>query len=177
METRMKRFIAILSLLALLAAACGDSESEPAATDAPTTTAAPDTTEAPEVTEPAEEPGDDAPAGEVVEVELVEWAVNAPAEITGGTVSFNVTNIGENSHEFTIVRGESYESLPLLGNGAVDEAALGDDFLGRTETFDAGSTITATFDLEPGSYVFLCNISFGPNSHAKAGQVLSVTVN
>ena len=165
----MKKVIAILSILALFTAACGDSDPEPAATtEAPTTTAAP-TTAAPEDNAAA-------PAGDPVEVEMVEWAVNAPTEVDSGTVTFNITNGAPSSHEFAIVRGDGYESLPKLDNGAVDEAALGDDFIGRTETFDGGATITATFDLEPGSYVFLCNINFGPNSHAKAGQVLSVSV-
>ena len=31
-------------------------------------------------------------------------------------------------------------------------------------------------NLPPGKYVFFCPVAFGPTSHAKAGQVLSVTV-
>ena len=57
----MRKFIAVLGVLALLAAACGDGEEEPTATTeaaAVTTTAAP--AETPE--EPAEEPDEPAPA-------------------------------------------------------------------------------------------------------------------
>jgi ABC-type branched-subunit amino acid transport system substrate-binding protein len=53
-KTRVRRVGALLVGLALVAAACGDDEEEPAATAAPTTEAAPETTEAaPETTEAA----------------------------------------------------------------------------------------------------------------------------
>jgi len=131
---------------------------EPASTDAP-----PETTAA----DPAE------PAGAVA-VSLVEWAVDAPIEITAGAVTFDVTNDGSFPHHFAIARGDSYETLPQTGGGAVDEDALGDDFLGRTANLEAGDTETIEFDLEPGNYVFFCNIA-GSVSHAAQGQVLSVT--
>ena len=63
-------------------------------------------------------------------------------------------------------------------NGAVDEEALAEgQFLGRTAVLEPGQAETITFDLEPGKYLFICNINFGPNSHAANGQILSVTVN
>lgn len=177
----MKRFLLTLPLLVLLAASCGDSEPEVAAIDAttttaPTTTAAPttaaETTAAPTTAAETTE----APTADAVGYELVEWTLSGPTEIPAGSVTFEVMNVGENTHEFTIAKGDSYESLPQLANGAVDEEALGADFIGRSEKIDAGQTMEVTFDLEPGSYVFMCNIQFGPNSHASAGQVLSVTV-
>ena len=63
----MRKFIAVLGVLALLAAACGDGEEEPAATTAAavTTTAAPaETPDEPAETpdEPADEPDEPAPA-------------------------------------------------------------------------------------------------------------------
>lgn len=109
-------------------------------------------------------------------VDLFEWGLAAPAIIDSGEVLFSITNSGSFNHELAIARGTSYESLPLLANGAVDEAALGADFIGRTETFGGGITIEQPFLLEPGDYVFFCNIAVGPNSHAANGQVQSVTV-
>ena len=117
-------------------------------------------------------------AGTEVGVSLVEWAVEAPTELEAGALSFAVTNdsgLGI-AHRFGIARGESYESLPLLGNGAIDEEALGDDFLGDTGNFQAGESATLDIDLEAGDYVLFCNISNGPSSHAAQGQTLSVTV-
>ena len=88
-----------------------------------------------------------------------------------------MSNVGpDNPHAFAIVRGDSYEELPQLDNGAVDTEAMGDDFLGSTDNVEVGDSTEITFDLEAGNYVFFCPIQFGPNSHAAAGQVLSVTV-
>ncbi|MDH4077470.1 MAG: hypothetical protein OEW29_16190, partial [Acidimicrobiia bacterium] len=68
-------------------------------------------------------------------------------------------------------------SLPKLENGAVDAANLeAGAFIGESEKVDQGATGTLSVTLEPGNYVFFCPIAFGPNSHAKAGQVLAVTV-
>jgi len=133
---------------------------------------------APAETAPAEPASTDAPAGDAqgaVAVSMVEWAVEAPTEIAAGTVTFDVTNEGNFPHHFAIARGNSYEELPQAGGGAIDEAALGDDFLGRTANLDGGGVETIEFDLEPGNYVFFCNIA-GTVSHAAQGQVLSVTV-
>lgn len=181
--------IAILTALVLVLAACsgsdGDSSAatgdtsttDTAAESTTTTTTEPAaTTEATTTSESAATGDDAATAGSTVPVSLFEWAVDAPTEIAAGTVTFEVSNIGEFSHEFAIARGDSYETLPLLGNGAVDEEALGPDWLGRTERIGPEEQVTISFDLDPGNYVFLCNIQSGPNSHASQGQVLSVTV-
>ncbi|MFW2340002.1 MAG: hypothetical protein ACN4GK_08125, partial [Acidimicrobiia bacterium] len=84
----------------------------------------------------------------------------------------------EFNHEFAVIAAATYEELPKLANGAVDEEALeAGQFLGRTAVLEPGQTETITFDLEPGNYLFICNINFGPNSHAANGQMLNVTVN
>jgi len=83
----------------------------------------------------------------------------------------------EFNHEFAIIAAATYEELPKLDNGAVDEEALAEgQFLGRTAVLEPGQAESITFDLEPGSYLFICNINFGPNSHAANGQMLPVTV-
>lgn len=128
--------------------------------------------EAPVVTDaiiPAEQ------VAEAVEVSLVEWAVESPIELIPGVITFDVTNDGDFPHHFAIARGESYETLPQLADGSIDEATLGADFVGRTSNMQSGGTETIEFDLEPGNYVFFCNIATGV-SHAAQGQVLSVTV-
>jgi hypothetical protein len=99
---------------------------------------------------------------------------------TAGEVTFEVVNDAgsEFNHEFAIIAADSYEELPKLENGAVDEDALAEgQFLGRTEVLEPGQAETITFDLEPGTYLFICNINFGPNSHAANGQMLTATVN
>ncbi len=124
----------------------------------------------------ASEEDADAAADGAVPVGMKEWAIETETSVAAGSVTFEVTNTGSFPHELAIAKGDSYETLPLLDNGAVDETTLGADFLGRSDRIAPGATGTVTFDLEAGTYVFLCNIAVGPNSHAKAGQVLSVTV-
>ena len=94
-----------------------------------------------------------------------------------GTVNFEITNPDDIPHEFAIARGADYESLPQRPNGAVDEDALGGDFLGKTPALVAalGATREISFELEPGNYVFFCNLGTAV-SHASRGQVLAVTV-
>ncbi len=196
-HTPLGTIVALAASFALVLAACGGSSSDAIVEgEAQTTTADnnsetettepldgtvtdPETTEAganPETTEPVTtEPASVEPAA-VLAVNLFEWAVEAPELMDGGLVTFEVSNTGTFPHEFAIARGDSYETLPQESNGAVDEAALGTDWIGRSDRVSPGETISISFDLAPGNYVFLCNIVSGPNSHASRGQVLSVTV-
>ncbi len=195
--TTVARLLALVLAAVFALAACGGAEDvvddateavEDAAGEA--SEAAEEVTEeaaevveeaAEEVEEAAEEAVEEAEeaatgSGDAIAVSLVEWELLAPTSFAGGEVTFTATNDGNFPHELAVVRGDSYETLPLLDNGAVDEAALGADFLGRTDRIDAGASGDLTLTLEPGNYVLVCNIQAGPNSHAAAGQVLSVTV-
>lgn len=182
----MMRYISMLLVLVLVVSACGNAEDEPAdtsATEAPATTEAPTTTEAPATTEAptiTEAPATTEAASEGVVVTLSEFVIDTQDTFTAGEVTFDVVNDAgsEFNHEFAIIAADSYEELPKLENGAVDEDALAEgQFLGRTEVLEPGQAETITFDLEPGTYLFICNINFGPNSHAANGQMLTATVN
>ncbi len=112
-----------------------------------------------------------------VDASLVEWEIDAPTEYEAGEVTFTATNDGNFPHEFVVIRGDGYESLPLEDGGAVDEDALApDDLLGRTERIGGGSSAELTVTLEAGNYVLLCNLGSGSNSHAGQGQTLDITV-
>lgn len=188
---RSRRRAAALAALLLVAACGGGDESGSAA---PTTTAAP--TLAPTVeptatpapaaaTEPTPLADDDAATdpglvnADPVLVDLDDFKITT-ATITyrAGTINFEVTNGDDIPHEFGIARGARYEDLPQLPNGSIDEDALGEDFLGKTAVVDAvlSPVREISYDLEPGQYVFFCNLVVGPVSHAARGQVLSVTV-
>lgn len=198
----ISRSIPVAAAVALLAVSCGgssdDASSEPDVTAeqeaAPETDAAPETaapvTEAPDTAAPAtaapetaveeevaEEPVGDPAAGEVVGVSLVEWAIDAPTEYAAGVVTFTATNDGNFPHEFTVIAGEGYESLPLAEGGAVIEADLPTGALvGRTGRLGGGSSQDLTVTLAPGNYVLVCNLGGGGNSHAGQGQRLDITV-
>lgn len=173
------RSISMLFVLVLAFSACGnggDEGSDTSTTAAPTTTVAPTTTEAPTTTAA---PAATEAAGETVAVTLSDFLIETEATLTAGEVTFDVVNDGssEFNHEFAIIAAATYEELPKLANGAVDEDALAEgQFLGRTGRLEPGQAESITFDLEPGAYLFICNINFGPNSHAAAGQTLAVTV-
>lgn len=124
-----------------------------------------------------EEPADDGAAGEAVAASLVEWAIDAPTEYAAGTISFNATNNGSFPHEFVVIRGDGYESLPLTDSGGVIEEELPEgDLIARTPRIGGGSTEELTVDLEPGTYVLVCNLGGGSNSHAGQGQNLDIVV-
>lgn len=164
--------VVIVAAIAFLAAACGDDNS---AADETTTTEAATAEETTTTTAAAEEEvTEDAVEG--LPTELGEWFITPPEGLTAGSLTFALMNVGENPHAFAIARGTSYEELPQTENGAVDQEALGEDFIGAAENVAPGESGSVTFDLEAGDYVFFCPIEFGPNSHAAAGQVLSVTV-
>ena len=183
----MLRKLALLTVSHLALTACGggsgDAVDTTPATEAPTDTEAPAQTEPPaDTTAPVEtEPAaattvapPDAPDG-AVSVGLVEWAIETNLEVAAGSVTFDVSNEGNFPHHFAIARGNSYEELPQIGGGAIDEDALGEDFIGRTKNLQSGETEIIEFDLDPGNYVFFCNIAAAV-SHAAQGQVLAVTV-
>ena len=186
-EAPLRRIAALIAIAALFFAACGDdseSSDPPETTTTTTTTEAPaddpaeseivDDDHADDTSTPVDEP-DDAPAGPTA-VGLAEFSVTVDGDIAAGVQTFAVTNEGQFPHEFGIAMGTSYEDLPKLETGAIDEEALGADFLGKTEILDAGAMTEVGFDLAPGDYVLFCNIAFGPNSHAASGQTLSVSV-
>lgn len=189
----MRRLAIALGVLTLIGAACGDSDTAattaapnttaaapttqaPTTTEATTTTeAAPTTTQATTTTEAATTTA--APGASALDIELAEFTVAMPDALDAGTYDINLTNIGEFAHELVIVRADGYASLPQESNGAVieDEIAA-EDFILRIDRIDGGASATGSVTLEPGSYVFFCNIAFGPNSHAGSGQTLDVTV-
>jgi hypothetical protein len=181
-----QRWCAVAVVVALLVSGCGggddSDEAEPAADE-----------QLPSSTETTAEPAGGAADEDVssgsggdasvvnadpVLVNLDDSVITTATTIyRAGTVRFEVTNIDDIPHEFGIARGDSYEALPLTANGAIDEDALGEDFLGKTGAlFGAlGTTREISFDLAPGNYVFFCNLGTVV-SHAAKGQVLSVTV-
>ena len=106
--------------------------------------------------------------GGSVDVTLQEWAV-IPAQnsVASGPVTFNVENTGpDHPHEFVVIRTDlAPEALPTTHDGAVDEEGEGIEIVGEIEEFPPGETRQATFDLEPGSYVLVCNVAAEAGEH------------
>lgn len=129
-----RRAMPILALALLAATACGDAD---------------------------ESGGGGTDGGGTANVTLQEWTV-IPAQdsVQAGSVTFDVTNEGpDHPHELVIVRTDlDPGALPTTHEGGVDEDGEGIEVIGEIEEFPPGETREATFDLEPGSYVLVCNV-------------------
>ena len=98
---------------------------------------------------------------ETVEVTLQEFAV-VPAQdtVSAGSVTFDATNEGpDDPHELVVIQTDlAPEELPTTAEGELDEAREGIEIIGEIEEFPVGETESATFDLDSGDYVLICNI-------------------
>lgn len=159
----------LLVVVLLLATACGGaadvSESSSSAPASEPAAAVDEASEAEAAVEsaPASEPGttSEVAAGVDVHVLLSEWIVEpTPTTVDAGSLVFEADDQGGEEHELVVVRADSPVDLPTDADGAVDEAQIDDaDFIGEVEELEPGTSDTATFDLEPGTYVLFCNIT------------------
>ena len=100
--------------------------------------------------------------GGTVDVTLQEWAViPAQSSVAAGSVTFNVKNEGpDHPHELVVIRTDlAPDALPTMPEGMVDEEGEGIEVIGEIEEFPPGETQSAAFDLDPGSYVLVCNVA------------------
>jgi uncharacterized cupredoxin-like copper-binding protein len=99
-----------------------------------------------------------APTGTTVAVTEKDFRIDAPASISGGDVTFSVTNDGPATHEFVIVRSDlPSDELPIGSDGlSADEDAV--TSIGEVSQVEYGSTETLSLTLTPGRYVLFCNL-------------------
>ena len=94
-------------------------------------------------------------------------------QVRAGKVTFNVTNSSQTLvHEFIVARSDKpVESLPYdERENEIKESAV--QVANEIEDIDPGKSGTLTVDLEPGSYLLLCNKA----GHFKAGMFNRLTV-
>ena len=93
---------------------------------------------------------------------------SAPA----GEVTFEITNEGEVEHEFEIVKTDvAADALPVEG-GKADVEAEGGEEVDEVEDIASGADTSLTVDLDPGKYLFVCNLP----GHYEQGMVTAFTV-
>lgn len=108
-----------------------------------------------------------APPASTINAQLVDWKItfdNATGK--AGSITFNVSNKGANTHEFVVVQTDlAADKLPVSGN-IVDESAFTP--VDEIEDIEPNGTPTLTVTLAPGHYVILCNIEehYGKGMHA-----------
>jgi hypothetical protein len=104
--------------------------------------------------EPIPEPTPTAEPVQVVDLVLLEWLIDMPAEIRAGQVNFVVTNEGSEEH-----------SLVIEGNGLVFELPA---------PLDSGESSILSAELPPGEYVVYCPV--GDGEHREEGMEATLVV-
>ncbi len=160
---RARRYLGVLasvSVLLLATAACGsDSDDESSDDDGSEVTQAP----AGDGTPVAVELGEDSPTAYFLKVD--------PGSVPAGPVTFTVKNTGTTEHEMVVMKTDTApEELSLRANDPdkVEEEGMIDEL----EEFDEGLTEEFNLDLEPGTYVLVCNIA----KHYARGMYAPFTV-
>ena len=120
--------------------------------------------------------------GGTVDVTLQEFSITTdPTSLDAGDVTFEATNNGPNdTHEFVVFKTDlSSTDLPTDETGAVVEDGEGVELIGEIEDVEVGDTKSVTLTLEPGNYVFICNIydEEEQESHYQEGMRTSFKVN
>jgi uncharacterized cupredoxin-like copper-binding protein len=159
----MKRGFSILAVVAIAMVGCGgnDSGGSTGTSTGATSTGATST-------------GATSTGATTVDVTEKDFAVAAsPASASSGDISFSVTNDGPSVHEFVIFSTDlDPDALPTNDDGTVDEEGEGVTHIDEIEDIAVGSTATLDVTLDPGSYVFICNLP----GHYAAGMHTSFTV-
>lgn len=76
-----------------------------------------------------------------------------------GTVDITVSNVGAQPHEMYLVRNLKANALPRTADGSVDRDAIAStEVVTVVPSMAPGTEQTVTLDLEPGTYVAVCNI-------------------
>ena len=87
-----------------------------------------------------------------------------------GAITFDITNDGPSTHEFVVFTADLAEDALPVDGSTVDEANL--DLVDEAEDIAPGVGTSLTVDLEPGSYVVICNVE----GHYAAGMHAALTV-
>ncbi len=96
---------------------------------------------------------------------------------TAGPVTFQVTNQGQRTHEFVVLRTDTQaDQLPIVSfegeKDRIDEAAPGVKNVGETGDMKPGETKLLTITLPAGHYVVVCNLP----GHYRMGMHADFTV-
>lgn len=94
--------------------------------------------------------------------------VTAPA----GQVTFDLSNLGPDQHEFVIFKTDLAPDKLPVENGQVNESASSLQKIDEQQEYPSGETRTLTVNLDPGHYVLICNIV----GHYQQGMHIGFTV-
>ena len=151
---------ALVALSVMVIAACGDDDDTDAIGGATATETASAT-----ATETAT-----ATATEI-SVELDDFSVAPdPSSTSHGEITFAVQNTSSTPHDFVVIRTDlAPDALPVEG-AAVDESQL--DVVLRIDDIAGGESSSEAAELDPGSYVLICNVP----GHYGLGMTAELTI-
>ncbi|WDT69536.1 MAG: hypothetical protein MPW17_12160 [Candidatus Manganitrophus sp.] len=111
-----------------------------------------------------------------VQVTLREWSVAVDrGTVRPGRITFQTANRGTEDHELVILRTDLPADALSLRDDRVDEATAG-RILGEIEPFAPATEKELTLDLEPGSYVLLCNIVETENGQKEGHYTMGMRI-
>lgn len=117
--------------------------------------------------------GGGAVAPTTINAALNEFSIRVDmSSASSGEVTFRIRNEGSIPHEFVVLKTDLPEAQLPVEDSEVNEEAAGIEAIDEQEEFGAGGTETLTVDLDPGRYVFICNVS----GHYQLGMHTSFTV-
>lgn len=106
-----------------------------------------------------------------VDAGLTDFVISLSSDTApAGAVTFNANNTGATPHELVIVKTDLAQDALPVADGKVDETQV--SVLFEIEEFPAGESRTATYELEAGSYVLICNVA----GHYQLGMHVPFTV-
>ena len=99
-----------------------------------------------------------APAPSVVTIRAKDYAFDAPAEFTGGKVTFHFFNDGPDIHHVQLIRLADGKTVADLLGALKKPGPLPDwaTEAGGPNAVDPGHENTATIDVAPGNYALIC---------------------
>ena len=105
-------------------------------------------------------------------VTMDEWSIKlSQSSVPSGSVAFSLQNAGKEEHELVILKTDiAPDKLALRASDPTKVEEPG--AVGEIEEVAPGTSKEATFDLQPGNYVLICNEA----THYQAGMRIAFVV-
>jgi len=109
--------------------------------------------------------------GTPIEAVLADDSISLiPAAVPGGTVTLEIRNTADQVHEIEVFAGATPGERPEVVNHVADTRGL--VLAGEKEDIVGGTEAKLTLDLEPGTYLVICNLP----DHYGRGMVAELVV-